>query len=64
MRRAPAQRAQLVESRRTPLRDQLHRVDAQARAEELQDPFLYCLAEAVFAGNCLLTVNGSTPYMA
>ena len=26
-------------------------------------PFEQILGEAVFAGNCLISVNGSTPYM-
>eukprot|EP00974_Lingulodinium_polyedra_P112546 10888988-Lingulodinium_polyedra.AAC.1 len=54
----------MVERRQALLRDQLHKVDAQFRAEELDVPFKYRLAEATLAGNCLLTVNGSTPYMA
>eukprot|EP00974_Lingulodinium_polyedra_P001936 182880-Lingulodinium_polyedra.AAC.1 len=50
--------------RRAFLRDQLHKVDTQFRAEELDVPLKYRLAEAMLASNCMLTVNGSTPYMA
>eukprot|EP00974_Lingulodinium_polyedra_P119789 11172524-Lingulodinium_polyedra.AAC.1 len=64
MLRAPTQHAQMVERRQAFLRDQLHKVDAQLRAGELDVPFEYRLAEATLAGNCLLTVNGSAPYMA
>eukprot|EP00974_Lingulodinium_polyedra_P125372 11194255-Lingulodinium_polyedra.AAC.1 len=54
----------MVERRQALLHDQLHKVDVQPRVEELDVPFTCRLAEATFAGNCLLTVNGSTPYMA
>eukprot|EP00974_Lingulodinium_polyedra_P003213 301730-Lingulodinium_polyedra.AAC.1 len=54
----------MVERRQALLRDQLHKVDTQVRAEELDAPCKYRLAEATLAGQCLLTVNGSTPYMA
>eukprot|EP00974_Lingulodinium_polyedra_P007962 758409-Lingulodinium_polyedra.AAC.1 len=54
----------MVERRQAFLRHQLHMVDTQLRAEEFDVPFKYRLAEASLAGNCLLTVNGSTPYMA
>eukprot|EP00974_Lingulodinium_polyedra_P010168 976288-Lingulodinium_polyedra.AAC.1 len=49
-----------MERRQALLRDQLHKVDAQLCPEDLQVPFKYCLAEAVFAGSFLLPVNGST----
>eukprot|EP00974_Lingulodinium_polyedra_P052411 5041979-Lingulodinium_polyedra.AAC.1 len=55
MLRAPTQHAHLVERRQALLRDQLHKVDTQFRAEELDVPFKYRLAEATLAGNCLLT---------
>eukprot|EP00974_Lingulodinium_polyedra_P069878 6761527-Lingulodinium_polyedra.AAC.1 len=54
----------MVERRQELFRIQLHKVDAQLRAEELEVPFKYRLAEATLACNCLLTVNGCTPYMA
>ena len=45
-------------------RDVIHRTDAQLKIEGLLDiPFEYRLAEAVFAGNALVTVN-NTPYNA
>eukprot|EP00974_Lingulodinium_polyedra_P105662 10228271-Lingulodinium_polyedra.AAC.1 len=64
MLRAPTQHAQMVERKQALLRDQLHKVDTQLRAEELDAPFKYRLAETTLAGNCILTVNGNTPYMA
>eukprot|EP00974_Lingulodinium_polyedra_P122505 11183094-Lingulodinium_polyedra.AAC.1 len=54
----------MVERRQALLRDQVHKVDTQFRVEELDVPFKYRLAEATLAGNCLLTVNGSTPHVA
>ena len=47
------------------MRDQVHRIESQLIEEGMNDvPFESILAEAVFAGNAMLTVNGSTPYNA
>ena len=63
--RAPQQHARIVERRGALLRDVIHRIDAQLKIEGLLDiPFEYRLAEAVFAGNALVTVNNTTPYNA
>ena len=62
--RAKDQHARFVERRGALLRDSIHRAQSQLREEGIQDvPFRTVLAEAVFAGNALLTVNGSTPIM-
>ena len=46
-------------------RDVLHKNDTQLGIENLKDiPFKYRLSEAVFAGNCLISVNSTTPYNA
>ena len=40
----------------------IHRIEEQLKLEGLTYPFDLILSEAIFAGNALLTVNGSTPY--
>ena len=63
--RAPQQHARIVERRGASFRDVSHRIDAQLEIGGLLDiPFEYRLAEAVFAGNALVTVNNTTPYNA
>ena len=63
--RAKDQHARFVERRGALLRDTVHRVQSQLRQEGISDvPFHSVLSEAVFAGNAMLTVNGSTPYNA
>ena len=62
--RAPDQHARYIERRGAILRDQIHRTDAQLKHEGIKIPFKYRLAEAVFAGNALISVNNSTPYNA
>ena len=63
--RAPQQHARIIERRGKLLRDVIHRIDGQLSTEGLTDiPFEYRLAEAVFAGNALVTVNNTTPYNA
>ena len=62
---APQQHARIVERRGALFRDVTHRIDAQLKIEGLLDiPFEYRMAEAVFAGNALVTVNNTTPYNA
>ena len=61
--RAPNQHANHIERRGALLRDQLHKIDDQLAVEGIRDiPFKHRLAEATFAGNALITINGSTPY--
>ena len=63
--RAPQQHARIVERRGALFRDVIHRIDAQLKIEGLFDiPFEYRMAEAVFAGDALATVNNTTPYNA
>ena len=55
----------VVERRGALFRDVIHRIDAQLKIEGLLDiPFENRLAEAVFAGNALVTDNNTTPYNA
>ena len=64
--RAPQQNARIVERRGALFRDVIHRVDALLKIERrlLDVPFEYRMAEAVFAGNALVTVNNTAPYNA
>ena len=56
--RAPQQHARIAERRGALFRDVIHRSGAQLKVEGLLDiPFGYRLAEAVFAGHPLVTVN-------
>jgi hypothetical protein len=60
--RAKDQRARFIERRGALVRDAIHKIESQIREEGLAGmPFSSILAEAVFAGNVLLSVNGSTP---
>ena len=56
--------ARYIERRGALFRDCVHRLVTQCNNDGLNVPFDRVLAEAVFAGNALLTVNGSTPYNA
>ena len=59
--RVPQQHARIVERRGALFRGVIQRIDAQLKIEGLLDiPFGYRLAEAVFAGNALVTVNNTT----
>eukprot|EP00969_Alexandrium_andersonii_P194732 8600738-Alexandrium_andersonii.AAC.1 len=62
--RAPGQQVAHIDRRTALLRDVIHRVVEQHRHEGLDVPFLQVLAECVFAGNALISVNGGTPYQA
>ena len=52
----------MIERRGALLRDQLHKTDTQLRDEGITLPFPQRLAEAVFAGNALLSISGHTAY--
>ena len=56
--------AQYIERRGALLRDTLHKITSELHSRNITVPFPQVLAEAVFAGNALLTVNGMTPYNA
>jgi len=61
--RGKDQHARYVERRGALLRDVIHRIESQLEEEGIAGmPFECILAEAVFCGNALLTVGGSTPY--
>ena len=63
--RGKDQHARYVERRGALLRDTVHRVEGQMEEEGLTGiPFESILAECVFCGNAMITVNGSTPYNA
>ncbi len=61
--RGKDQHATYAERRGALLRDVIHRVEGQLHEEGIVGvPFECTLAEAVFCGNAMLTVGGSTPY--
>ena len=63
--RAPGQHARFIVRRSALLRDQLHKIDSQLEADGLQMiPFDQRLSEAIFVGNVLLSIGGSTSYQA
>ncbi|CAE7335666.1 RNR1 [Symbiodinium sp. CCMP2592] len=62
--RAPQQHARYIERRGAVLRATLHVMHEQLERESVQCSFPTVLAEAVFAGNALTHVGGSTPYQA
>ena len=63
--RGKDQHARYAERRGALLRDTIHRVEGQMQEEGLVGtPFESILAECVFCGNAMITVNGSTPYNA
>jgi hypothetical protein len=63
--RAKDQHARYIERRGALLRDAIHRTQSQLQEEGLAGVlFETILAEAVFCGNAMLTVGGSTPYNA
>ena len=62
--RAPDQHARMVERRGAVLRHAMHCIQEQLQREGLQVTMQDLLAEAVFAGNSLISYNGATPYNA
>ena len=63
--RGKDQHARYIERRGTLLRDVIHRVEGQLEEEGIADILFECiLVEAVFCGNAMITVVGSTPYNA
>ena len=62
--RAKGQHARFIERRGALVRDAVHRTQGQLEEEGFTVPFESILAESVFAGNAMLTVNNSTPYSA
>jgi len=63
--RAKDQHANIAERRGALTRDVIHRMDAALGAEGLNHiPFEHRLTDAILCGNCLITVNNTTPYNA
>ena len=62
--RGKDQHARFIERRGALFRDTIHRIEGQLREEGIEMPFHSILAEAVFCGNALLSINGSSPYNA
>ena len=62
--RAPNMHARYIERRGALFREVIHKIESQLRKDGIVLPFEAIVAEAVFAGNALLTVNGSSPYNA
>ena len=62
--RGKEQHAPHIERRGALLRDTIHKIESQIKEEGLTIPFASILADAVFVGNALLSINGSTPYNA
>merc|ERR1712217_421771 len=61
--RAKEQHIGHIDRRGALLRDTIHRIVEQCKLEHFTMPFEQFLGDAVFAGNCLISINGSTPYM-
>ena len=63
--RGKSQHARFIERRGALLRDTIHKIQSQVREEGLTHiSFDNILAEAVFCGNAMLSINGSSPYNA
>ena len=62
--KAKSQHAQVVERHHAILRDHLHKILAQLRSEKLLVSFQDVLSEATFVKNAMLTISGTTPYVA
>ena len=62
--RAPEQQVAHIDRIGALLRDTLHRITTQCTEEGANAELKYVPSEAAFAGNALLTVNGSSPYNA
>ena len=64
--RAKGQHCKYIERRGAILRHTLHTTDEQLVTEDILQfiPFPHRLANCVFAGNALISVNGATPYNA
>ena len=62
--RAPGQHARMIERRGALLRHAMHHTETQLEKESVIVTFKQLLAEAVFAGNSLVSIGGATPYNA
>jgi len=62
--RAPNMHARYIERRGALFREVIHKNEEQLKKDRIDLPFDMIVAEAVFAGNTLLTINGSSPHNA
>ena len=62
--KAKGQLAVFVERHHAILRDQLHKILAQARAESITIDFEDILSEGTFVKNAMLQIAGTSPYVA
>ena len=62
--RGVAQHVSYIDRRTALQRDMINKIIDQCEKEGLEIDFKYVVAEATFASNALLSVNGSTPYNA
>ena len=62
--RAKDMHARYIERRGKLFRDVIHKIDSEMRSRSHYLPMERIVSEAVFCGNALLTVNGTTPYNA
>ena len=62
--RARGQQIGTVDRRIALLRDAIHKVVDQLKVEMTTESFRHVISDTTFASNCLLSINGMTPYMA
>ena len=62
--RAVGQHARMIERRGAILRHAMHCIEEQLETEGIQSTIKQIVAEAVFAGNCLVNHGGASPYQA
>ena len=62
--RSTGKHCHFIEKRGDLLKTQLRKMDTQCKSEGIFVPFSRLLAEAVFAGNALISINATTPYNA
>ena len=62
--RSTGKHCHFIEKRGDLLKTQLRKMDTQCKSEGIFVPFSRLLAEAVFAGNALISINSTTPYNA
>ena len=62
--RARGQQIGTVDRRIALHREHIHKVVDQLKVEMTTETFGHVLSDSTFAGNCLLSINGMTPYMA
>ena len=61
--RAPQQHCRYIERRGAVLRQTMHVIESQANREGRELTFTTLLSEAIQAGNMMVCINGTTPYL-